>query len=133
MQITSIAAPSWRKLDKDVKAKMLESLLVRIYLIIIICVYIYIYILVTYARFDQICSFIQEKFDIGDDPQAKKLLMKEMGKKWRDYRYELKKNYYDTHETDEERLQNRPSFVKEEDWKWLIKEHWGTPKVKVCT
>ena len=50
----------------------------------------------------------------------------------RDFRARLKEDYYDTEETNEDRLkkENGPPGVDEKDWKWLV-EYFGTSKFQV--
>ncbi|CAH9136297.1 unnamed protein product [Cuscuta epithymum] len=84
---------------------------------------------------------ILEKFDIGLDDvedeeqyeklseKRKKTLMKSLKKKYKSYRGRLKSNYYDTEDTDVERLkdENKPPCVNKKEWKWLV-EYFGSPK-----
>ncbi len=37
------------------------------------------------------------------------------------------------YKTDKERLANCPAKVDAKQWKWLVKEHWGTKKFRVST
>ncbi|KAL2894415.1 Autonomous transposable element EN-1 mosaic protein [Bienertia sinuspersici] len=92
---------------------------------------------------DKMCSFFsnfhvllcKDKFDIGlDDDQEeeerkkkymrrRKFIMESLNKKYRNFRASLKSDYYDTEETDEDRLkeENMPNFVDKKDWEWLVK------------
>ncbi|KAL2928710.1 Immunoglobulin-like and fibronectin type III domain-containing protein 1, partial [Bienertia sinuspersici] len=77
----------------------------------------------------------KDKFDIGlDDDQEeekgkkkymrrRKFIMESLNKKYRNFRARLKSDYYDTKETDEDRLkeENMPNFVDKKDWEWLVK------------
>ncbi|CAH9103449.1 unnamed protein product [Cuscuta europaea] len=85
-------------------------------------------------------ELILEKFDIGledaeDEEYREKIkkerqrtLMRSLNKKYRNYRARLKSTFYDTHETDADRLkkENRPPYVDEKDWKWLV-QYFGSP------
>ncbi|CAH9148466.1 unnamed protein product [Cuscuta epithymum] len=89
---------------------------------------------------DRMWQLILEKFDIGlddveDEEHREKLekerhktLMRSLNKKYRNYRARLKSTYYDTEETDAERLkkENKPPRVEEKDWKWLV-QYFGSP------
>lgn len=57
--------------------------------------------------------------------------MKALAKKWKDWKAVLKRERYDAHETEEERLADRDSRVPEEQWQLLV-AHWGTEKAKVA-
>ncbi|XP_059650187.1 uncharacterized protein LOC132295947 [Cornus florida] len=50
-------------------------------------------------------------------------------KKWREYKCELKNEYYSVSDTDAERLANSPPDVEKEHWEFLVR-HWGTPMAK---
>lgn len=56
--------------------------------------------------------------------------MSVLGKKWKDWKNVLKRERYDAHETDGERLADRDFRVPEEQWK-LVVAYWGTEKAKV--
>ncbi|CAH9096064.1 unnamed protein product [Cuscuta epithymum] len=60
--------------------------------------------------------------------KRKKTLMRSLNKKYRNYRARLKRMYYDTEDTDAERLKekNKPPCVDKKDWKWLV-EYFGSP------
>ncbi|KAL2942988.1 Adenine deaminase [Bienertia sinuspersici] len=49
--------------------------------------------------------------------------MESLNKKYRNFRARLNSDYYDTEETDEDRLkeENMPNFVDKKDWEWLVK------------
>ncbi|KAL2903721.1 Autonomous transposable element EN-1 mosaic protein [Bienertia sinuspersici] len=64
---------------------------------------------------DKMWQLVLDKFDIGlDDDQEEEERKK---------KYMLKSDYYDTEETDEDRLkeENMPNFVDKKDWEWLVK------------
>ncbi|KAL2931573.1 Autonomous transposable element EN-1 mosaic protein [Bienertia sinuspersici] len=77
---------------------------------------------------DKMWSLFLDKFDIGHDDdqeeeerkkkymQRRKFIMESLNKK-------LKSDYYDTEETDEDRLkeENMPNLVDKKDWEWLVK------------
>ncbi|KAL2896352.1 Autonomous transposable element EN-1 mosaic protein [Bienertia sinuspersici] len=84
---------------------------------------------------DKMWQLVLDKFDIGlDDDQEeeerkkkymrrRKFIMESLNKKYRNFRARLKSDYYDTEETDEDRLkeENMPNFVDKKDWEWLVK------------
>ncbi|KAL2903567.1 Structural polyprotein [Bienertia sinuspersici] len=86
----------------------------------------------------------KDKFDIGlDDDQEeeerkkkymrrRKFIMESLNKKYRNFRARLKSDYYDTEETDEDRLkeENMPNFVDKKDWEWLVK-YFGSEEFQV--
>ncbi|XXG73372.1 hypothetical protein AAC387_Pa07g2303 [Persea americana] len=63
------------------------------------------------------------------DEERKKWVLQSLGKKYRDYRKDMKDKYYSSWNTDEERLQHRPPDVSSEDWAWLV-GYWGNPEVQ---
>ncbi|RWR85176.1 bromodomain-containing protein 4-like protein isoform X3 [Cinnamomum micranthum f. kanehirae] len=63
------------------------------------------------------------------DEERKKWVLQSLGKKYRDYRKDMKDKYYSSWNTDEERLQHRPPDVSSEDWAWLVR-YWGNPEVQ---
>ncbi|KAL2924191.1 Eukaryotic translation initiation factor 3 subunit M, partial [Bienertia sinuspersici] len=84
---------------------------------------------------DKMWQLVLDKFDIGLDDdqeeeerkkkymQRRKFIMESLNKKYRNFRARLKSDYYDTEETDEDRLkeENMPNFVDKKDWEWLVK------------
>ncbi|KAL2899823.1 DNA-directed RNA polymerase subunit beta'' [Bienertia sinuspersici] len=84
---------------------------------------------------DKMWQPVLDKFDIGLDDdqeeeerkkkymQRRKFIMEYLNKKYRNFRARLKRNYYDTEETDEDRLkeENLPKLVDKKDWEWLVK------------
>ncbi|RWR97188.1 bromodomain-containing protein 4-like protein isoform X3 [Cinnamomum micranthum f. kanehirae] len=64
------------------------------------------------------------------DDERKKWVLQSLGKKYRDYKKDLKDKYYLSWNTDEERLQHLPPDVSREDWAWLV-QYWGNPEVQV--
>ncbi|KAI8532465.1 hypothetical protein RHMOL_Rhmol11G0216400 [Rhododendron molle] len=53
-----------------------------------------------------------------------------VGKKWRDWKDELKKDHYDFYDNDEDCLANCPDRVDADQWSILVK-FWGTQAAKV--
>ncbi|KAL2934227.1 putative GTP-binding protein EngB [Bienertia sinuspersici] len=84
---------------------------------------------------DKMWQLVLDKFDIGLDDdqeedeckkkymQRRKFIMESLNKKYRNFQARLKRDYYDTEETDEDRLkeENMPNFVDKKDWEWLVK------------
>lgn len=58
--------------------------------------------------------------------------MKALGKKWKDFKSDLKKKHYDTHNTYEDRLADRDSRVLPEQWRQLI-EYWDSEEGQVLS
>lgn len=56
--------------------------------------------------------------------------MKSLGKRWRTWKYFLKQQHYNTHETEEEQLADRNPRVLKEQWQFLV-AYWSTEKAKV--
>lgn len=58
--------------------------------------------------------------------------MGSLNKKYRNYRSRLKATYYDTQETNDDRLkeENIPPTVEKKDWEWLV-EYFGSTKFQV--
>ncbi|RWR97740.1 bromodomain-containing protein 4-like protein isoform X3 [Cinnamomum micranthum f. kanehirae] len=63
------------------------------------------------------------------DDERKKWVLQSLGKKYRDYRKDIKDKYYSPWNTDDERLQHRPPDVSSEDYAWLV-QYWGSPEVQ---
>nr|CAD1844056.1 unnamed protein product [Ananas comosus var. bracteatus] len=68
-------------------------------------------------------SIVKLKYNLGDDNWP--WVMKALGKKWKDFKSDLKKKHYDAHSTYEDRLADRDSRVLPEQWRQLI-EYWDT-------
>lgn len=87
---------------------------------------------------------MKDKFDIGLDDvegdearekrrnERRKYIFTSLNRKYKNYRARLKNDYYDTAETDEERLQeeNLPPGVEKKDWEWLV-QYFGSEKFQV--
>ncbi|XP_058114063.1 uncharacterized protein LOC131256957 [Magnolia sinica] len=76
---------------------------------------------------DDMLGLVMSKFEFNAD--AKKWVLQSIGRKWKDWKGELKKLYYSPHETDEERLANLDERVKEDQWKTLI-QFWNSKEGK---
>ena len=74
---------------------------------------------------------LQDKFEIGDFAKRLDSLEKSLGKKWKDYKAELKLKYWSGGVSDEVNLRNIPPGVSEADWTWLV-QYWGQDEVQVC-
>ncbi|XP_020080546.1 uncharacterized protein LOC109704191 isoform X7 [Ananas comosus] len=58
------------------------------------------------------------KYDIEDDSMS--WVIKALGKKWKDFKCELKKKHYDAHKTYEKRVADRDPRVIPDQWKHLV-------------
>ncbi|OMO92267.1 hypothetical protein COLO4_17726 [Corchorus olitorius] len=72
-------------------------------------------------------EYVQTKFDI--DPIGKAWVLQSVATKWRDWKADLKATYYDTLNTDEERLKVKDPRVVPEQWPSLI-EYWNSDETK---
>ena len=61
------------------------------------------------------------------DDERKKWVLQSLGKKYRDYKKDLKNKYYFSWNTVEALLQHSPLDVSREDWAWLV-HYWGNPE-----
>nr|CAD1824779.1 unnamed protein product [Ananas comosus var. bracteatus] len=68
-------------------------------------------------------NIVKLKYNLGDDSWP--WVMKALGKKWKDFKSDLKKKHYDAHNTYEDRLADRDSRVLPEQWRQLI-EYWDS-------
>lgn len=57
-------------------------------------------------------------------------VIKALGKKWKDFKCELKKKHYDAHKTFEERLADRDPRVIPDQWKHLV-DFWNSEEGQV--
>ncbi|KAL6897389.1 hypothetical protein ACP4OV_007085 [Aristida adscensionis] len=73
---------------------------------------------------------INLKFDIA--PIGKVWALKALGIRWKNWKAILKRERYDSHETDTERLADRDPNVSEEQWKLLV-AYWGTEEAKAAS
>ncbi|KAL2895068.1 Disks large-like protein 5 [Bienertia sinuspersici] len=62
--------------------------------------------------------YVQEEERKKKYMRRRKFIMESLNKKYRNFRARLKSDYYDTEETDEDRLkeENMPNFVDKKDW-----------------
>ncbi|XP_058114664.1 uncharacterized protein LOC131257788 [Magnolia sinica] len=74
-------------------------------------------------RKDDMWGLFTSKFEFDTD--AKSWVLSSIGKKWRDWKSELKKLHYLPHETDEERLADLDEQVQEDQWKTSI-QFWNS-------
>ncbi|GAB2212025.1 hypothetical protein Droror1_Dr00025369 [Drosera rotundifolia] len=59
----------------------------------------------------------------------KNICMKTLSARWRAWKYRVKANYYDKHETDEERMMNKPGELNL-DWRKTLIRYWGKSSTK---
>ncbi|CAD6262363.1 unnamed protein product [Miscanthus lutarioriparius] len=79
---------------------------------------------------DAMCHIVKLKFDIA--PFPKSWVVKNLAKKWRTWKFQLKQQHFDTHETEEERLADRNPRVLEEHWRFLV-AYWSTEKAQALS
>ncbi|KAK1395382.1 hypothetical protein POM88_014438 [Heracleum sosnowskyi] len=72
-------------------------------------------------------EYVKDKYIVPDD--AKPWVNKSMSDHFRSYKSRIKRDYYNTYPTDEERLSHRPEEVSLSDWKILL-NYWGDEKVQ---
>ncbi|KAK1380787.1 hypothetical protein POM88_027531 [Heracleum sosnowskyi] len=72
-------------------------------------------------------EYVKDKYIVPDD--AKPWVNKSMSDHFRSYKSRIKRDYYNTYPTDEERLSHRPGEVSLSDWKILL-NYWGDEKVR---
>ncbi|XP_058067564.1 uncharacterized protein LOC131216938 isoform X4 [Magnolia sinica] len=72
-------------------------------------------------------GLVTSKFEF--DGNAKAWVLKSIGKKWREWKGELKKLHYSSHEIDEERLADLDERVQEDQWKILV-QFWNSEEGK---
>lgn len=56
--------------------------------------------------------------------------MKSVGKKWRDWKQEIKRTAYDIYDNDADRLANCPNRVDPDQWRVLV-QYWGSENAMV--
>ncbi|TYI44162.1 hypothetical protein ES332_A01G218400v1 [Gossypium tomentosum] len=76
---------------------------------------------------DDMWEYVQTKFDI--DPSGKSWVMHSIATKWRDWKADLKATYYDSLNTDEERLKVSDPRVVPDQWPSLI-SYWNSEDTK---
>ncbi|XP_058067561.1 uncharacterized protein LOC131216938 isoform X2 [Magnolia sinica] len=79
------------------------------------------------AKKDDMWGLVTSKFEF--DGNAKAWVLKSIGKKWREWKGELKKLHYSSHEIDEERLADLDERVQEDQWKILV-QFWNSEEGK---
>ncbi|WVZ87055.1 hypothetical protein U9M48_033752 [Paspalum notatum var. saurae] len=79
---------------------------------------------------DVMCHIVKLKFDIA--PVGESWIVKKLGSKWRSWKALLKKQHFDTHETEEERLADRNPRVLEEQWRFLV-AYWSTEAAQAAS
>ncbi|XP_076883886.1 uncharacterized protein LOC143532845 [Bidens hawaiensis] len=85
----------------------------------------------TYSGWSKVPEEYKEKmwqkvlatFDI--EPGHRQQMLLSIGSKWRNFKSYLKSSYYDTHETDEERLADRDERVLPDQWSVLVNK-WSS-------
>lgn len=70
----------------------------------------------------------QNFFDIDDS--CKDWFLYNAGKKWKEFKAELKRQYFDDKLTDEELKKRHHGRVNDEDWKFLV-DYWKSPESEV--
>nr|XP_016466879.1 PREDICTED: uncharacterized protein LOC107789554 [Nicotiana tabacum] len=64
--------------------------------------------------------FLQEKFNFDVSEGRKSAILGKMSDLYRDYRYKLKKKYFDSKAGYQLRLRNKPKLVAADEWKYLV-------------
>ncbi|XP_028060467.1 uncharacterized protein LOC114264056 [Camellia sinensis] len=77
---------------------------------------------------DHIWALVQSKFDLPS--HARKWVMKCSGKKLKDWKGNIKKNYYKNHLSFDQQKHYKDSRVYADKWEHLIK-YWAIEEVKV--
>ncbi|KAM7525533.1 hypothetical protein LguiA_015435 [Lonicera macranthoides] len=65
-------------------------------------------------------------------PEYRENCLKNVGDIWRKWKSQVKTQYYDIWETDEQRLNNKPLRVVQDQWETLV-AYWGTEKQQVIS
>ncbi|CAN6461574.1 unnamed protein product [Victoria cruziana] len=79
---------------------------------------------------DKMWNCILEKFDI--DKCMRRWVMMSLSTKWKNWKSSLKKEHYDTHETDEDRLADCDERVLPDQWTELV-QFWSSEEgTKLC-
>ncbi|XP_016487052.1 uncharacterized protein LOC107807223 isoform X1 [Nicotiana tabacum] len=63
-------------------------------------------------------TYTKTKYDIHDD--GKEWVFQSIQNAWRRYKCWLKKNYYEAYANDELRMEKKPSYVSESEFKYLL-------------
>nr|XP_009797186.1 PREDICTED: uncharacterized protein LOC104243659 isoform X5 [Nicotiana sylvestris] len=77
-------------------------------------------------RFNMMTS--QKKFSIPKRGEA--WVLKSLGKKWKDYKCNLKGEYVKKHKTKDALLKYRPSRIPRDQWRGLV-SYWLSDKAKI--
>nr|CAD1824622.1 unnamed protein product [Ananas comosus var. bracteatus] len=72
---------------------------------------------------EKLWNLVKLKYDIEDGSMS--WVTKALGKKWKDFKCELKKKHYDAHKTYEERVADRDPRVIPDQWKHLV-DFWNS-------
>ena len=70
-------------------------------------------------------------FVLPKSANVERAIWRVLMKRYRDWRFGLRRDYYLKYKTDKERLSNCPSGVAYNEWKWLVEQYWGTQKFKL--
>ncbi|KAM7461705.1 hypothetical protein LguiA_029826 [Lonicera macranthoides] len=73
--------------------------------------------------------WLEVKENTGAPEEFKKTCLKKVGKIWNNWKSDVKRDYYRSCKTDEERLQKCPPRVEEDQWPKLV-EYWGSREAK---
>ncbi|XP_070025399.1 uncharacterized protein [Nicotiana sylvestris] len=75
----------------------------------------------------KLVDFVRKKFSIPKCGEA--WVLKSLGKKWKDYKCELKGEYTPKYKTKDALLKNRPSHIPRDQWSGLV-SYWLSDKAK---
>ncbi|KAH0682523.1 hypothetical protein KY285_020031 [Solanum tuberosum] len=78
----------------------------------------------------KLVDFVKKKFSFPKRGEAS--ILKSLGKKWKDYKCEIKGEYMSKYKTKDALLKNRPSRIPRDQWSGLV-SYWLSDKVKRCT
>ncbi|KAM7501251.1 hypothetical protein LguiB_000155 [Lonicera macranthoides] len=73
-----------------------------------------------------------EQDNTNAPPEYRENCLKNVGDIWRKWKSQVKTQYYDIWETDEQRLNNKPLRVVQDQWETLV-AYWGTEKQQVIS
>ena len=75
----------------------------------------------------------QDKFDAEDIKNYQDATMRHMKTRWEDWRYKINVSKIRPHNGDLEGIRaNKPKEMTQEDWKWLLHNHYFTDIFQVC-
>ncbi|KAH0776646.1 hypothetical protein KY290_008057 [Solanum tuberosum] len=72
-------------------------------------------------------DFVRKKFSIPKRGEA--FVLQSLGKKWKDYEYEIKGEYMSKYKTKDSLLKNRPNRIPRDQWSGLV-SYWIYDKAK---